>query len=1095
MRDEPPASDPESHNAIEPAAAETTGRDSGIVTATSDPIRELETRAKHALEGGRAEEAGEIVERLLHLEPHHLFALKASANIARSRGDFATAMARCEQAIAAHSDDVWLYFDKAQILRDQALFDEACALYHQILVRRPHFLNAYLGLGQVARLRGRWAESLTFFRLALDQSPSDERRRLDVAESLRALGQYDEAVAILVALNADRPDFFQAERTLGLILQARGDHENAIRLFRSVYQKNPSDLWNLNDLARILHAIGRTEEAKIYYDVIIAANENFVPALIALCGIYLDLSDTDSAMALLARAQSLNPDDSQNLFNLSLIWIRLGGIDEAVEIHRRLASGAMRTPALDARFVGALRKRAFHERTTGNFAGAVAAWRAILDITPDDRAGLLELARDLAATGDVEGACGCYRRLLGDRELAMTAAVELVQCALRFGAWGLAPDGVAKALEIHPNDPSLLFWQAVYCRQTGRYERADAFIAAALAVGADLYGVLIEKAHLARARNDGKAVETLLGRAIGSAPDRPAAYCELAKFLGGQGRYDEARAMLRRLLDAAPGHSDAMFLLGELELRAGDLPRAREIFQEMLAGEPDHLEALISLASVSQAQGRAKEAGGFLARARTVAPDDIRVVEGGAKLALESGDLERALAGYRDAVRIDPSRLWPRVVVARLTALIEDEDEGIARFRALLGKFGRQPDLCFAFVDLLQQVGRFDEATAAADDAVATHPGHAGLWTQAALLRLARGDFPRVEEMPAGPPADMETEPVAARLALSRFDHDRAARLLSQALAKHPDDQANLALLAHLRLLAFDLPGAAAKLKRFGEVSGRRASTTHLGNLHNEFGLEPGLAQRAKQALSLAPEARLDALRAIVVEGPDYTPASLALLIESRRQGFPAPPLAPCPIPRVVMQFSEQPFPGFAPWLGASWRAGEAGYEVRGFNRQSAGAMIRASGRSDLVSAFQSAAEPAIRADLFRLFVLHSRGGVFLDSGARPQREFSSLFERGSEIILLQDEFGAVGAGMIASVPRHWLVERALNEAVAAVNDGAHDMAWLCSGAGLMSRALATAVAARGAGWRDFFSKLDVVAPDRRGPALALDCWVRPAAE
>ncbi len=225
MRDEPPASDPESHNAIEPAAAETTGRDSGIVTATSDPIRELETRAKHALEGGRAEEAGEIVERLLHLEPHHLFALKASANIARSRGDFATAMARCEQAIAAHSDDVWLYFDKAQILRDQALFDEACALYHQILVRRPHFLNAYLGLGQVARLRGRWAESRTFFRLALDQSPSDERRRLDVAESLRALGQYDEAVAILVALNADRPDFFQAERTLGLILQARGDHE------------------------------------------------------------------------------------------------------------------------------------------------------------------------------------------------------------------------------------------------------------------------------------------------------------------------------------------------------------------------------------------------------------------------------------------------------------------------------------------------------------------------------------------------------------------------------------------------------------------------------------------------------------------------------------------------------------------------------------------------------------------------------------------------------------------------------------------------------------------------------------------------------
>ena len=155
--------------------------------------------------------------------------------------------------------------------------------------------------------------------------------------------------------------------------------------------------------------------------------------------------------------------------------------------------------------------------------------------------------------------------------------------------------------------------------------------------------------------------------------------------------------------------------------------------------------------------------------------------------------------------------------------------------------------------------------------------------------------------------------------------------------------------------------------------------------------------------------------------------------------------------------------------------------------------MIRASGRSDLIAAFQSAAEPAIRADLFRLFVLHVQGGVFLDPGARPQREFSSLFERGSEMILLQDEFGAVGAGMIASVPKHWLVERALNEATIAVNGGAHDMAWLCSGPGLMSRALATAVAAQGSGWREIFSKLHVVGPEQRARALALECWVRPA--
>ena len=901
---------------MEPAAVETTGQESAIVAATSDEIQELETRARAALEGGREEEAKEIVEQLLHFKPHHLFALKARINIARLRGDFATAMARCEQAISAHPDDVWLYFDKAQILRDQTLFDEACALYHQILVRRPRFLHAYLGIGQVARLRGRWAEALTFFRLALDQCPSDEKRRLDVAEALRALGQFDEAAAILTALIADRPDFFHAERALGLIFQARGDHENAIRLFQSVYQKNPGDLWNLNDLARILYAIGRIEEAKGYYEVILSANENFVPALIALCAIYLDLSDADSAMALLVRAQRLNPDDFENLFNISLIWIRLGRIGEAVAIHRRLASDATQATTLNARFVGALRTHALHARTTGNFAGAVDAWRAILDIAPDDRAGLLELARELANMGDVEGACICYPRLLLDHEHAMTAAVELLQFVRRFGAWSFAVDGIAKSLQIHPNEPSLLFWQAVYCREAGQYDQADKLSDAALAAGADVYGVLIEKAHLARARNDGKGVETLLTGAIESAPNRPAAYYELSKFLSSQRRFDEARVVLRRFLDSAPGNSEAMFLLGELELSADNAHRAKEIFQEILLGEPEHLDALVSLASLSQAQGRAKEAGALLARARTIAPNEIRVVEVAAKLALESSDLESALAGYREAVLIDPSRLWPRVVVARLTALIEDEEEGISLFRALIGKFGLQPDVCCAFVDLLKQVGRLEEAATISDDAIEANPSHAGLWTQGALLRLARGDFARVEEMLTASADDRETELIAGRLALSRYDYDHAARLLSKALEQHPSDQALLTLLAHLRLLAFDLPGAEAELKRIGRVSGRRPSSMHLGDLYNEFGLEPGLAQRAKQALSLAPEARLGTLRAIVVDAPDYTPASLAFLIELRRQGLPTPPVASCPIPRVIMQFRRR--------RPLSWRHGLA---------------------------------------------------------------------------------------------------------------------------------------------------------------------------
>jgi tetratricopeptide (TPR) repeat protein len=1057
----------------------------------SGELAALELEARSALDSGRGQDSETILEGILRLEPDHLFALKSLSGIARARRDFPAALDLCDRAIEAHPEDVWLSFDKAQILRDQSRFDEACDIYRDVLRQRPNFGHAYIGLGQVARQRGELQEALAYFRRALDEAPDDPWRRLDVAECLCALQRFDEAGAVLAGLAQDQPDFHQAKRVLGLVALGQGRFDVAAAQFEEVLRHDPDDLWNLNDLARALNLCGRSREAQSRYRSILDQDPRFAPAVVGLCHICLDLQEDDGAAALLAQALDLDPDDPNIRFEMALACVRLGRAGQGANIFHRLSLSPEQEAWLKPRFVDALRRQAQKARAAGDFAGAAAAARELAQIDPQDVEIRLERAQDLANAREIDAACLAFRALLGDPVHGLRAAFALFELLRAAGAWDKAPEGFIEALKIHPRDAGLLMRQAILCRETGQFGAAERFSDAALAAGADPYGVLLERAHSARARHDAGAAEALLRQALEHDPRQPTAYFELTRLLTASARRQEARAVLRRLLSASPGHVEALLRLAELEQADGGAAEAESLLQSILAAFPTHVDALLALAALRESQGRRQEAEALHVQAQAAAPDDMRVVEGAARRALEAGDLEAGLAGYRHATRVDPSVLWPHVVVARLTALIEDEDAGVGLFCTLIERIGQDPDVFYAFADLLIQLGRLDDAEAVCRDARAAHPRHAAIWRQAAELHLARGQYGAVDDLLDSPPDHAESDWIAGRLALARFDHAAAASLLRKALERREGDSATLTTLAHLALLAFDFRTAEADLKRLEGLTGRRASLTHHGQLYDEFRIGGAVAEVLREALAQPAQGRIEALWSIALGEPDYTPASLALLIELRRQGLMAPPPEGyCPIPYTVAILCEPASPAAAERRAADWRAALPQANVQTFDLEAAWSAIKASGRPDLVAAFRSAPEPAIRADLFRLFQLLSRGGIVADVGVRPQSAFQELLRRGSQMIAPQDAFGAVGKGLIASVPSHWLIERALDDAIAAVNRGDHEMAWLCSGPGLITRTLAAGVSENRSSWTEIFSTLHVASPEQMGPALAFDCWV-----
>jgi mannosyltransferase OCH1-like enzyme len=129
------------------------------------------------------------------------------------------------------------------------------------------------------------------------------------------------------------------------------------------------------------------------------------------------------------------------------------------------------------------------------------------------------------------------------------------------------------------------------------------------------------------------------------------------------------------------------------------------------------------------------------------------------------------------------------------------------------------------------------------------------------------------------------------------------------------------------------------------------------------------------------------------------------------------------------------------------------------FDTRSALAFVQEHHRPPVVEAFRRARHPAQRADLFRLAYLSIKGGVYVDADDKCLEPLDSFIPPGADLVLYQENYGTIANNFIAVQPGHPVILAALDQAVTALNRGDHDTIWLCTGPGLMTRAMAQALA------------------------------------
>lgn len=251
-------------------------------------------------------------------------------------------------------------------------------------------------------------------------------------------------------------------------------------------------------------------------------------------GLLKELSgQTDEALADLAKAQILDPNDPDYLICLSELYVRQGQAAKGLEL-LSCYEGQFST------HVGVQSALADLYTMKGDYSAAVICLRRILREQPGDRDARQRLALALAAGGQPELAMPILQEIMAQGGNTTAFKVALADCALKLGRYQEAEEAYAKLCKEEPGNAEWNFHLAeVYVAE--HHDQA--------ALGRLLKVLEIEPKHAEAqallgyvhfAQGDLKAAESWLRAAIDRTANPTLVAVVLVRTLQAQGRGEEA---------------------------------------------------------------------------------------------------------------------------------------------------------------------------------------------------------------------------------------------------------------------------------------------------------------------------------------------------------------------------------------------------------------------------------------------------------------------------------------------------------------------------------------------------------------------------
>lgn len=588
-------------------------------------------------------------------------------------------------------------------------------------------------------------------------------------------------------------------------------------------------------------------------------------------------------------------------------------------------------------------------------------------------------------------------------------------------------------------------------------------------------GALIGLGHLARKRGARAEALALFHEALALQPDHIEAMLEAASELLACGQGNDAVPLVEAALQREPTHLNALMLRAHLAQAADDLDHAGHCFAAAGSAHPSFLSAWVGLAGVRRLQGKPDAALALLHHVLKQDKDDLEALLGLADIAWLAQDHARCLALSLQAGRAHPASIAPPLQATRALMEMGQTAEALA----LLEPFGDAhrcpPGIRARKAEILQASGRWRAAEIVLS--TANEPEDFGLWVQRIQLRMTLGHFVDATALLSSAPARSTSEHglvglFRGQIAEAQWQLGEARDRYRRAIDGNPNAAWVHAELARVSLLLCDIDGCRAHtmaaLQRDAAVHLLRGqslnpASTHVGQILDEFRMDPVRTLDLARLVALPPEARLEPLVAMQREAPDHLPTAMQLAIALRQAGrldHRPEPVACDGIPRRIVQYwDEAAPPAEIAAMMEGWATRHPDFDYCRFDLASAGCYLRDHHPAGLVRAFVRASYPAQKADIFRLAYLAREGGVYVDADDRCLGHLGVLLPPDASFVAWQEHFGTLGNNLLAAAPGSPVLLRAASLAADAVNRGDEDIPWLATGPGLLTRAWAQILA------------------------------------
>jgi len=228
-------------------------------------------------------------------DPNNLSLLLALAHSYLWSGQFNYVMGVYRQILTLNAESAEADMLAGEALDEMKDSDGAIKMFRAAAAANPKEPDVHFGLGYVFWTRKQYPEALVEFQAEVGNNPNHAQSLVYLGDCYLQLNQSDDARPLLQKGLALDPSLGIADLDLGIIDSQAGRNDVALRELKKALALMPGDVDVRWRLARLLHAMGRTEEANAEFE---AAKK-------------LNQAANEDLYRKIANGKLKNPDDTQ----------------------------------------------------------------------------------------------------------------------------------------------------------------------------------------------------------------------------------------------------------------------------------------------------------------------------------------------------------------------------------------------------------------------------------------------------------------------------------------------------------------------------------------------------------------------------------------------------------------------------------------------------------------------------------------------------------------------------------------------------------------------------------------------------------------